>query len=93
MLLGDNRRAMAAGLTFGPVSEPIRATLWWDLHEKRGRVDLPIRGTRIAPVRKAEVVLSHSERRAQGRSLFPEAQQQSQVFHATPSMQQRIHTH
>ncbi len=30
MLLADNRRAIAAGLTFRPVAETIRATLEWD---------------------------------------------------------------
>src|SRR5439155_332752 len=49
MLLADNRRAVAAGLTFRPLGDTIRVTLDWDRQEGAVRNNLPIRVTPIAP--------------------------------------------
>jgi 2'-hydroxyisoflavone reductase len=56
MLLADNRRAVAAGLTFRPLADTIRATLEWDRREGAAGYDLPIRVTPIAPEREAELL-------------------------------------
>jgi nucleoside-diphosphate-sugar epimerase len=56
MLLADNRRAVAAGLTFRPLVDTIRATLEWDRREGAAGHDLPIRVTPIAPEREAELL-------------------------------------
>jgi 2'-hydroxyisoflavone reductase len=57
MLLADNRRAVAAGLTFRPLVDTIRATLEWDRREGAAGQDLPIRVTPIAPEREAQLLL------------------------------------
>ncbi len=56
MLLADNRRAVAAGLTFRPLADTIRATLQWDRYEGAAGHALPIRVTPIAPEREAELL-------------------------------------
>src|SRR5947208_3816387 len=56
MLLADNRRAVAAGLTFRPLGDTIRVTLDWDRQEGAVRNNLPIRVTPIAPWREAELI-------------------------------------
>ncbi len=56
MLLGDNRRAVAAGLNFRPLADTIRATLQWDRREGAAGHDLPIRVTPIASEREAELL-------------------------------------
>ena len=56
MLLADNRRAVAAGLTFRPLADTIRATLQWDRREGAAGHDLPIRVTPIPPEREAELL-------------------------------------
>jgi 2'-hydroxyisoflavone reductase len=56
MLLADNRRAVAAGLTFRPLADTIRATLEWDRREGAAGHDLPIRVTPIAPEREAKLL-------------------------------------
>jgi 2'-hydroxyisoflavone reductase len=56
MLLADNRRAVAAGLTFRPLVDTIRATLEWDRREGAAGHNLPIRVTPIAPEREAELL-------------------------------------
>jgi 2'-hydroxyisoflavone reductase len=56
MLLADNSRAVAAGLTFRPLSDTIEATLEWDRREGAARYDLPIRVTPIGPEREAELL-------------------------------------
>ena len=59
MLLGDNRRAVAAGLTFRPLADTIRDTLAWD------RAHGPEPSERTAPVtplsaeREAELLAAH----------------------------------
>jgi 2'-hydroxyisoflavone reductase len=55
MLLGDNRRALTAGLTFRPIVETIQATLEWDRAEEN-RMGTPTRITSIAPEREAELL-------------------------------------
>ena len=59
MLLADNRRAVAAGLTFRPLTDTISATIEWYRREGAAGPDLPIRVTPIAPEREAEL-LAHS---------------------------------
>lgn len=56
MLLADNRRAVAAGLTFRPVADTIRATLDWDTQEGSGSSPSAIRVTPIAPGRERELL-------------------------------------
>jgi 2'-hydroxyisoflavone reductase len=56
MLLADNRRAIASGLTFRPLADTISATLDWDRREGTAQYDLPIRVTPIAPEREAAVL-------------------------------------
>ena len=56
MLLADNRRAMAAGLTFRPLTDTIRATLEWDRREGAHGHDAPIRVTPIGPEREVELL-------------------------------------
>jgi 2'-hydroxyisoflavone reductase len=56
MLLSDNRRAVAAGLTFRPLADTIRATIEWDRREGAAGDDLPIRVTPIALEREAELL-------------------------------------
>ncbi len=60
MLLADNRRAVAAGLTFRPLVDTIRATLEWDRREGGTGHDLPIRVTPIAPEREAELLAQYA---------------------------------
>ena len=56
MLLADNRRAIAAGLTFRPLADTIRATLEWDRRDGAHGHDAPIRVTPIAPEREVELL-------------------------------------
>ena len=60
MLLADNRRAVAAGLTFRPLVETIRATVEWDRREGAAGHDLPIRVTPISPEREAELLAHYT---------------------------------
>src|SRR2546425_9792081 len=56
MLLADNRRAVAAGLTFRPLADTIRATLEWDRRDGAHGHDAPLRVTPIAPQREVELL-------------------------------------
>jgi 2'-hydroxyisoflavone reductase len=56
MLLADNRRAVATGLNFRPLTDTIRATFEWDRREGPAGYDLPIRVTPMAPDREAELL-------------------------------------
>jgi 2'-hydroxyisoflavone reductase len=56
MLLGDNRRAIAAGLTFRPVAETIRDTFAWDRAETAPVTERTSRVTPITPEREAALV-------------------------------------
>jgi 2'-hydroxyisoflavone reductase len=60
MLLADNRRAIAAGLTFRPLAETARDTLAWDRAEGGAPGDSPIRVTPITPEREAELLARHA---------------------------------
>jgi nucleoside-diphosphate-sugar epimerase len=55
LLLGDNQRAIAAGLTYRPLSDSIKATLEWDVREG-GPQDSPIRVTPITRKREASIL-------------------------------------
>src|SRR5207245_554337 len=57
MLLAENRRAVAAALTFRPLGDTIRATLEWDRREGAAGQDPSIRVTPIAPEREAELLV------------------------------------
>jgi len=56
MLLADNQRAVAAGLTFRPLADSIRATLEWDRQEGVPQTKSPIRVTPLAREREAELL-------------------------------------
>ena len=58
MLLADNRRAVAAGLTFRPLADTIRATLDWDRHEGAPSTGSRIRVTPITRERETELLVS-----------------------------------
>lgn len=54
IMLCDNRRALAAGLTFRPLVDTIRATYDWDRAQPRPLDPSPIRVTPLAREREAE---------------------------------------
>lgn len=54
IMLCDNRRAIAAGLTFRPAADTIRATVDWDRAEPRPPEPSPIRVVPFAREREAE---------------------------------------
>jgi 2'-hydroxyisoflavone reductase len=56
MLLADNRRAVAAGLTSRPIAETIQATLEWDRQEGASPGKSSIRVTLITREREAELL-------------------------------------
>jgi 2'-hydroxyisoflavone reductase len=60
LLLADNRRAMAAGLTFRPVPDTVRATLEWDRRAGGAPSDSPICVTPITPEREAVLLAQHA---------------------------------
>jgi len=64
MMLADNRRAVAAGLAFRPLTDTIRATLTWDRCEGARGNDAPIRVTPIAPEREIELLAAHRSEHA-----------------------------
>jgi hypothetical protein len=64
MMLADNRRAVAAGLTFRPLTDTIRATLTWDRCEGARGNDAPIRVIPIAPEREIELLAAHRSEHA-----------------------------
>ena len=59
MLLADNRRAVAAGLTFRPLADTVQATLAWDRETGGAPADSPIRVTPMTPEREAELLAQH----------------------------------
>lgn len=63
-LLGDNRRAVDAGLSFRPLSESILDTYRWDCAPSRSRVDLPTRVTPMSTARESEVLAAVAAPRA-----------------------------
>ncbi len=56
MLLADNARARAAGLTFRPIADTIRATLDWDRLEGNQVPPSPIRATSLTHQREQELL-------------------------------------
>ena len=60
MLYADNRRAIAAGLTFRPVTETIRATLAWDSRDGGLFSTSPLRVNPITPERERELLAGRS---------------------------------
>ena len=61
MLLTDNRRAVAAGLTFRPLADTIRATLEWDRAEGPQPSDRTARVTPLTAARESELLASRTE--------------------------------
>jgi 2'-hydroxyisoflavone reductase len=57
-LLGDNRRALAAGLTLRALAETIGATLAWDRVEGTQPTERPIRATPLTAEREAALLAS-----------------------------------
>ena len=55
-LLGDNRRAIAAGLTFRPLADTIRATLDWDRAEGAQPTERSIRAVPLTAEREAAIL-------------------------------------
>ena len=64
LFLGDNKRAVAAGLTYRPILDTIKETLEWDVREG-GPSDSPIRVTPISRKREASILAGRQERRAE----------------------------
>jgi 2'-hydroxyisoflavone reductase len=62
LFLGDNRKAIAAGLTYRPIVDTIRETLAWDVREG-GPFDSPIRVAPISRKREASILAGRQERR------------------------------
>ena len=60
MLLAHNRRAVATGLSFRPLTDTIRATIEWDRREGAAGYDLPIRVTPLAPEREGELLAHYA---------------------------------
>jgi 2'-hydroxyisoflavone reductase len=60
MLLANNARAVAAGLTFRPAAATIQATLEWDHAEGASPSKSPIRVTPLAREREAELLALRS---------------------------------
>jgi 2'-hydroxyisoflavone reductase len=56
MMLAENRRAVATGLTFRPLSDTAADTLAWDRLAGGAPIDSPIRVTTLAPEREADVL-------------------------------------
>ena len=61
LFLGDNQRAIAAGLTYRPILDTIKKTLEWDAREG-GPPDSPIRVTPISRRREASILAGRRER-------------------------------
>ncbi|HEV2041343.1 MAG TPA: NAD-dependent epimerase/dehydratase family protein [Casimicrobiaceae bacterium] len=56
MLLADNRRAVAAALTFRQPADTICTTLEWDLRDEGSRAEHPLRITPLAAEREAQLL-------------------------------------
>lgn len=56
VMLCDNRRALAAGLTFRPAADTIRATFEWDRAEPRPLESSPIRVAPLTREREADLL-------------------------------------
>ncbi len=62
LFLGDNKKAIAAGLAYRPIGDTIRETLEWDVREG-GPLDSPIRVAPISRKREASILAGRQERR------------------------------
>ena len=62
LLLGDNKSAMAAGLSYRPILDTIKETFEWDVREG-GPADSPLRVTPISRKREASILAGRQERR------------------------------
>ncbi len=60
MLLADNRRATAAGLTCRPVVDTVRATLEWDRAQGAWQGDSPIRIAPLTEDREADILARYA---------------------------------
>jgi len=63
LFLGDNQKAIAAGLTYRPILDTIKETLEWDVREG-GPPDSPIRVTPISRKREASILAGWRHRPA-----------------------------
>ncbi len=63
LFLGDNQKAVAAGLTYRPILDTIKETLDWDVREG-GPPDSPIRVTPISRKREASILAGWRHRPA-----------------------------
>jgi 2'-hydroxyisoflavone reductase len=61
LFLGDNKKAIAAGLTYRPILDTIKETLEWDVREG-GPPDSPIRVIPISRKREASILVGRQER-------------------------------
>jgi 2'-hydroxyisoflavone reductase len=66
LFLGDNKKAIAAGLTYRPILDTIKETLEWDVREG-GPPDSPIRVTPISRKREASILAGRQEKRTETR--------------------------
>jgi 2'-hydroxyisoflavone reductase len=66
LFLGDNQKAIAAGLTYRPILDTIKETLEWDVREG-GPPDSPIRVTTISRKREASILAGRQEKRTETR--------------------------
>jgi len=62
LFLGDNQRAIAAGLTYRPILDTIKETFQWDVREG-GPPDSPIRVIPISRKRETSILAGRQERR------------------------------
>jgi 2'-hydroxyisoflavone reductase len=62
LFLGDNQRAIAAGLIYRPILDTIKKTLEWDVREG-GPPDSPIRVIPISRRQEASILAGRQERR------------------------------
>jgi 2'-hydroxyisoflavone reductase len=62
LFLGDNKKAIAAGLTYRPILDTIKETLEWDVREG-GPPDSPIRVIPISRKREASILARRQEKR------------------------------
>ncbi|SRR5258706_294762 len=64
LFLGDNKKAIAAGLTYRPIVDTIRETLAWDVQEG-GPFDSLIRVAPISRKREASILAGRQERQTE----------------------------
>ncbi len=74
MMLGQNRRAVAAGLSFRPLADTIRATLEWESREGGSHAETPARVATLTPAREAELLADHAASRHDARPIVNDAE-------------------